>query len=591
VSAADPVAFGGERRWTVEVEWDRVAVTAPVLVATIRSYLDRLEGTLAPMSVRAAEVALRQFAGRVVDADPACRAAASVGRAHIDDYKTWLASRPGKAWGSTIAPSTIRHHLGLTAIFFERLIEWGHPDAPAVSPITRSDFPEARRVPATTPPVDPAAAIGQLDRLVRARRTPRSGPPRPVEVTWAEVEARDHHMRATMAAYIEQLSVSARPSTAATTDGILRLFAGRVTAFDPACVAVASIGRAHIEDYKVWLAARPGRKTTVSPRTIAHQLGILRTFFERIIEWGYEDAPARVPIFNGDIPAVDEPLPRALDDPTAARFMAALATDPNPRRRLMVELLARTGIRVSELAGLADDPVVHIAGTHWLRVPVGKLHNDRNIPLHPLLVDLIATWRAQRGPSRSGRLVERDDGKHFDRRTIARYVAVVAQHAGVGHVHPHQLRHTLATQAINRGMSVEAIAALLGHRSMRMTMHYARIADDTVAEEYFRVTEAVEAGYRHTTAQPHTGAEDRQRAAEAHRRLLGNGHCGRPVGLDCNFESICERCGFFDTGPEFIPILRRQRDHADERAQHDRAVLFDGIITAIADHDAGGSIT
>jgi site-specific recombinase XerD len=30
-------------------------------------------------------------------------------------------------------------------------------------------------------------------------------------------------------------------------------------------------------------------------------------------------------------------------------------------------------------------------------------------------------------------------------------------------VHPHRLRHTLATQAINRGMRLEAIAALLGH--------------------------------------------------------------------------------------------------------------------------------
>ena len=38
-------------------------------------------------------------------------------------------------------------------------------------------------------------------------------------------------------------------------------------------------------------------------------------------------------------------MPRFLDDPTAAKFMATLAVDPNPRRRLMVELLARTGMR------------------------------------------------------------------------------------------------------------------------------------------------------------------------------------------------------------------------------------------------------
>ena len=118
-----------------------------------------------------------------------------------------------------------------------------------------------------------------------------------------------------------------------------------------------------------------------------------------------------------------------------------------------------------------------------------------------------------RGRSRSGHLLERDDGRPFDRRTIHRYVATVAKRAGVGHVHPHQLRHTLATQSINRGMSLEAIAALLGHRSMDMTLIYARISDDTVADAYFKVTEAVEAQYYGLS-----GAAPASRAAGRARR-------------------------------------------------------------------------
>src|SRR4030095_5914637 len=170
------------------------------------------------------------------------------------------------------------------------------------------------------------------------------------------------------------------------------------------------------------------------------------------------------------------------------------------RRRVIAQPLARTGRRAGELAALGDDAMVRIGDTFWLRIPVGKLHNDRYIPLLPMLVELITNYRTQRGPCSSGLLVQRDDGQAFDRRTIHRYVAAVAKRAGVGHVHPHQLRHTLATQAINRGMSLEAIAALLGHRTMRMTLVYARISDRTVADEYFRVTEAVEASYR--TSEP-----------------------------------------------------------------------------------------
>ena len=216
--------------------------------------------------------------------------------------------------------------------------------------------------------------------------------------------------------------------------------------------------------------------------TIRHRLSTARTFFERIMEWDYDDAPARLFIYMSDLPAVDEPLPRFLDDPTAAKFMAALAQDPNQRRRLMVELLARTGMRVGELSALQDDAMMRHGSLHRLRIPVGKLHNDRYVPLLPMLVDLIVDYQAVRERSRSGYLVERDDGQPFDRRTIHRYVATIAKRAGVVHVHPHQLRHTLATQAINRGMSLEAIAALLGHRSMDMTLTYARISDDTVAD-------------------------------------------------------------------------------------------------------------
>ena len=75
----------------------------------------------------------------------------------------------------------------------------------------------------------------------------------------------------------------------------------------------------------------------------------------------------------------------------------------------------------------------------------------------------------------------------------------IAKNAGIGWVHPHQLRHTLATQAINRGMRLESGAALLGHKNLEMTMVYARIADATVAEEYFDVTNQVDHLYATVT--------------------------------------------------------------------------------------------
>jgi integrase len=432
----------------------------------------------------------------------------------------------------------------------------------------------------------PQAAPDASSNATRTHEARSAGPV--PQLSWDELAACVPQMVATMRAYLDQLAVSSRPSTVGAASLALRHLAAHLTKSDPTCRSVAAIERRHIESFKLALAARPGKRgnKTVSAQTIRHNLGMLRTFFERVIDWDYPDAPRRVPIFTGDLPKADEPTPKFLDDPTAAKFMAALATDPNRRRRLIVEVLARTGMRAGEIGGLRDDAMYRVGDTYWLRIPLGKLHNDRSVPLHPLLVGLINDYRAWRGPTSTGLLVERDDHQPFDRRTIHRYVQAAAKRAGVGHVHPHQLRHTLATQCLNRGMSLEAIAALLGHRSPRMTLVYARIADTVVADQYFSATRAVEA--ETLAVEPPTDHRD---AAARHRRLLGNGRCTRPIELDCRFQTICEGCGFFETGPEFVTILRRQRDDAADHADLTRTQLYDNLVRVIDNEQPAADIS
>jgi site-specific recombinase XerD len=268
----------------------------------------------------------------------------------------------------------------------------------------------------------------------------------------------------TIDAYLDQIAVSLRPSSVDSATSILGRFAGFLAKCHPEVHGAADIGRRHIEDYKSWLAAREGRRpgTRPTPNTLRANLSTVRMFFERIIEWDWEDAPLRVPIFAGDIPKKDEPLPKFLDDPTFAQFMRAARSETRMLTRLAIELLARTGMRVGELCELEADAVVVIGDAHWLRIPVGKLHNDRYIPLHPQLVEMLAEWDQTPGAHASGRLLS-NDGRPLNRHAVNRMLNRVTKKAGLPHVHPHRLRHTVATQAINRGMSLEAIAALLGH--------------------------------------------------------------------------------------------------------------------------------
>jgi hypothetical protein len=115
---------------------------------------------------------------------------------------------------------------------------------------------------------------------------------------------------------------------------------------------------------------------------------------------------------------------------------------------------------------------------------------------------------------------------------------------------------------------------------MEMTLIYARIANRVVADEYAAVSAKIDALYGQPPELPAdyetTGMARLRR--EAHSRMLGNGLCTRPAELDCRMETACETCAYFRTSTQFLPILTRQRDHARDHGQNDRAELFDGLI-------------
>ncbi len=407
-----------------------------------------------------------------------------------------------------------------------------------------------------------AAAVVAADGPVRHR-------------DWDVVVAHAPQLALTGWRYIDQIALSLRPATVDVADNTLRSFAGYLVAAHADVAGFVDVRRAHVEGFKAFYAAQPTVKGVAPARnTIRQRLGMLRSFFDRIIEWDWPDAPARTPIFAVDVPVADDPLPRFLDDAQAAR-LAAQAAVSAPFDRLIIELLSRTGMRVGELCGLAADAVFTLNGTLWLRVPVGKLHNDRCVPLHPNALRLLADWTATHPPV-DGRLLHHR-GRPLDRHHVGRIVRRVARDAGLGNVHPHQLRHTLATQAINRGMRLESIATMLGHRSLRMTLTYARIANKTVADEYATASAKIDALY--TSNDPDQRL--RQLAVE-HRRMLANGWCNRPIDTDCVYETICEGCGYYQTAIEFRPALQAQAEHAERNHQPARAKIYNQLLDNLA---------
>lgn len=212
--------------------------------------------------------------------------------------------------------------------------------------------------------------------------------------------------------------------------GVLRRFGDWLGAFDPAVTSVAAVRRSHIEAFRRAVATmRVGEYAT--PTNLGHVggrlgqpfapafrqrcLSCVKTFFEVIDTLEYSERPGRQLFLRGDIGRLDDELPRFIPDDHGHRFVAAeglrseLASAehlplPLERTRAILGVLLEAGLRAGELCRLDTGCVVAAQDaatgqvTHWLRVPVGKLHNDRMIPIRPSLVQLLDAWMRQRGP-------------------------------------------------------------------------------------------------------------------------------------------------------------------------------------------------
>lgn len=422
--------------------------------------------------------------------------------------------------------------------------------------------------------------LGVLARLPKARSVNRTLRRAPWETVPSDLTGTIHR-------YLDQLAAVQRPATVRQVEGALREFALFLARNHPDVGSLRDIQRSHIEAYKAWLGTRPSaRGEALSRSSVRKRLAIVRNLFERLIEWQSPDAPDRVPVLAHEGPVKDERLPRFIDDGAATKLLVAARSDADPFVRLCVEFLARTGLRIGEFLDLTVDAVVQIGSSLVAR----PAREDAQRPLRPV---------APPAQGHAGRVVEArpkelrsqfmfvERGRRIPRSKVVAALDKVSAAAGISHVTPHQLRHTLATQAINRGMSLEALAALLGHKTLSMTLVYARIADRTVADEYFAVSEKVEALYDEAQPLPAEaeGKKMSQLRREMDRRMLGNGYCARPIELDCHFESICESCAFFVTTIDFKPTLERQRDDAECKGQLGRQRIFEGLLQRL-DRDA-----
>lgn len=153
-------------------------------------------------------------------------------------------------------------------------------------------------------------------------------------------------------------------------------------------------------------------------------------------------------------------------------------------------LMRFTGIRIGELANLSFDCVrTDINGINFLKVPLGKLNNERLVPidLETLgIIERIKKISKLNNKKENPKLLFIDHlGRSVKTQFSITFDEIRSKLNTNDKIVPHRLRHTYATELLNSGMNLLSIMKLLGHRSTTMTLGYAAIDQETVVKEFF----------------------------------------------------------------------------------------------------------
>jgi integrase/recombinase XerD len=151
----------------------------------------------------------------------------------------------------------------------------------------------------------------------------------------------------------------------------------------------------------------------------------------------------------------------------------------------MLELMYASGLRVSELVGIASVRVSLVEGV--LRV-VGKGSQERMLPFGAEAQDWIERYlresrEAILGGQRSDALFVTARGGAMTRQM---FWSLVKRHARTAGIHaplsPHTLRHAFATHLLNHGADLRAVQLLLGHADIATTTIYTHVARERLRQ-------------------------------------------------------------------------------------------------------------
>lgn len=219
-----------------------------------------------------------------------------------------------------------------------------------------------------------------------------------------------------------------------------------------------------------------------APRTVNQRLVALSRLFSWAVSTGQIRTNPAMDVKYIPLPALK---PRGVSDKSLRKLLRIVHRSGHIRNTAMLELLAGTGLRVSELLQLQVGDIQVGERSGRLTVRRGKQGNFRQVPLtkevRHALCAYLETHANQKQPDTPLWLGTRGALTH--RSSVLRILQKYALQAGVPDVYPHSLRHSFAIRYLKHNPGdLRGLAAILGHTSLDTVMIYTEPSIDDLAE-------------------------------------------------------------------------------------------------------------
>ncbi len=157
------------------------------------------------------------------------------------------------------------------------------------------------------------------------------------------------------------------------------------------------------------------------------------------------------------------------------------------RDRAIICLMLFAGLRISEVCELRVDDVEINERSGKVVVRLGKGGKYREVPLNADARRAVREWLEVRPATAGERLFVGQHGQPLGDTGVRGAVEKYASRAGLEGVTPHTLRHTFGKNLVDAGVSLDRVAALLGHESLETTRLYTTPSEADLAEAVGRI--------------------------------------------------------------------------------------------------------